>query len=99
MPLILLPAGQTPTSDSHLGLTRCCGIKVPLTTREATTLALRQALETMAANPAETARMGQAARQRVTNLFTWPRRAEQIATIYDWVLGRRPTRPEPIKHS
>ena len=51
----------------------------------------------LAADPAQTARMGQAARSRVTELFTWPRRAEQILTIYDWVLGRRPTRPEPIK--
>lgn len=75
------------------------GIKVPLTDRAATTLALRAALEQMAADPAGTARMGQAAKRRVTELFTWPRRAEQIATIYDWVLGRRPTRPEPIMHS
>ena len=53
----------------------------------------------LAADPAQTARMGKAARQRVTDLFTWPRRAEQIAQIYDWVLGRSPARPEPIKHS
>lgn len=75
------------------------GIKVPLTTREDTTRALGRALETLAADPAQTARMGKAARQRVTDLFTWPRRAEQIAQIYDWVLGRSPARPEPIKHS
>lgn len=75
------------------------GIKIPLTTREEMTLALRRALEQMAANPGQTARMGQASRQRVTELFTWPRRAEQIAQIYDWVLGRRPTRPEPITPS
>ncbi|MFM7333614.1 MAG: glycosyltransferase family 4 protein [Tabrizicola sp.] len=75
------------------------GIKVPLTNREETTLALRSALETLAADPAQTARMGQAARKRVTDLFIWPRRAEQILTIYDWVQGRRPTRPEPFKHS
>jgi glycosyltransferase involved in cell wall biosynthesis len=75
------------------------GIKVPLTTRDETTLALREALETLASDPVQTARMGQAARKRVTDLFTWPRRAEQILTIYDWVLGRRPTRPEPITQS
>lgn len=74
------------------------GIKVPLTTREGTTLALRQALETLAADPAETARMGKAARQRVADHFTWSRRAAHLAQVYDWVLGRRPTRPEPIKH-
>jgi glycosyltransferase involved in cell wall biosynthesis len=72
------------------------GIKVPLTTREATTLALRQALETLAADPAQTARMGQAAKQRVEDYFTWPRRAEQIAEIYHWVLGERETPPVPI---
>ena len=75
------------------------GIKVPLTDREGTTAALRQALERLAADPDQTARMGQAAKARVNDLFTWPRRAEQILTIYDWVLGRRPTRPEPIPHS
>lgn len=75
------------------------GIKVPLTTREGTTAALHKALETLAADPAQTAQMGRAARQRVNDLFTWPRRAGQIATIYDWVLGRRPTRPEPIPHT
>jgi glycosyltransferase involved in cell wall biosynthesis len=75
------------------------GIKVPLTDRAGTTAALRQALEQLAADPAQTAAMGQAARSRVNDLFTWPRRAEQILTIYDWVLGRRPTRPEPIPHS
>jgi glycosyltransferase involved in cell wall biosynthesis len=75
------------------------GVKVPLTDREGTTQALRSALDTLAADPAQTARMGQAARQRVNDYFTWPRRAEQIAEIYDWVLGRRPTRPEPITHS
>jgi glycosyltransferase involved in cell wall biosynthesis len=75
------------------------GIKVPLTDRAGTTASLRAALEHLAADPAQTAAMGQAARRRVTEFFTWPRRAEQIAEIYDWVLGRRPTRPEPIKLS
>jgi glycosyltransferase involved in cell wall biosynthesis len=75
------------------------GLKVPLTTRDATTAALRAALETMAADPALTARMGKAAKDRVNDLFTWPRRAEQLAEIYAWVQGQRPTRPEPIKHS
>jgi len=75
------------------------GIKVPLTDREGTTAALRAALERLAADPVETARMGEAARRRVNDLFIWPRRAEQILTIYDWVLGRRPTRPEPIPNS
>ena len=73
------------------------GIKVPLTDRAGITAALRIALERLAADPTQTARMGQAAKARVNDLFTWPRRAEQIATIYDWAQGRRPTRPEPIK--
>jgi glycosyltransferase involved in cell wall biosynthesis len=75
------------------------GLKVPLGNRETTTLALRQALETMAADPQSVARMGHAARQRVTDHFTWPRRAEHFGQVYDWVLGRRATRPEPIRQS
>jgi len=75
------------------------GIKVPLGSREETTLALRNALETMAADPESVARMGKVARQRVIDHFTWPRRAEHLAQVYDWVLGRRTPRPEPIPHS
>ncbi|MFN3577775.1 MAG: glycosyltransferase family 4 protein [Tabrizicola sp.] len=80
-------------------VTPSVGMKVPLTTRDETTLALRKALETLASDPTRIAAMGRAAKQRVTEFFTWPRRAEQIAQIYDWVLGHRPTRPEPIKLS
>jgi glycogen synthase len=72
------------------------GIKVPLGTPDDITKALRQALEAMATDPEKVTRMGKAARQRVTDHFTWPRRAGHFADIYDWVLGRRPTRPEPI---
>lgn len=75
------------------------GIKVQLTDRQGTTMALRRALETLAADPAQTARMGKDAKARVLAHFTWPRRAEQLASIYDWVLGQSPTRPEPIKLS
>jgi glycosyltransferase involved in cell wall biosynthesis len=72
------------------------GIKVPLTDRAGTTAALRAALERLAADPSQTARMGQAAKQRVEDYFTWPRRAEQIAEIYHWVLGKREAPPVPI---
>ena len=68
-----------------------------LTTSKEEMQSLNEELQTV--NAEQTARMGKAARQRVTDLFTWPRRAEQIAQIYDWVLGRSPARPEPIKHS
>lgn len=67
------------------------GIKVPLTTREGTTLALRQALETLAADPAETARMGKAARQRVADRpLVAPRRARPWSTTGSSVAARPP---------
>ena len=28
--------------------------------------------------------------------FTWARKAAQVAQVYDWVLGRRATRPDPV---
>ena len=36
---------------------------------------------------------GDRAYARVQALFTWQRKADQIAEIYAWLLGRRPDRP------
>lgn len=77
-------------------ITSGTGLKVPLGPREEITHALRTALQRLADDPESAARMGIAARDRVATHFTWQRRAEQIAEIYDWVLGHRATRPEPF---
>ena len=56
----------------------------------------RAALERIAADPAGLEPMGQAAQARVQALFTWARKAEQVLEVYDWVLGGRAARPDPV---
>lgn len=53
-------------------------------------------LEEMAVDLPGVLAMGEAARARVEAKFTWARKAEQVAQVYDWVLGRRADKPEPV---
>ena len=65
------------------------GFSVPLGRRHEIVDALGATLERLAADPTAVARSGAAARARVEALFTWDRKAEQIARVYDWVLRDR----------
>jgi glycosyltransferase involved in cell wall biosynthesis len=65
------------------------GFSVPLGRRHEIVDALGATLERLATDPAAVARAGAAARARVEALFTWDRKAEQIARVYDWVLRDR----------
>lgn len=71
------------------------GIKVPLGRRAQIVAAFRDALERAAADPAALAPLAEAGRARVVDAFTWGRKAEQLRTVYDWVLGRR-EKPAPF---
>jgi glycosyltransferase involved in cell wall biosynthesis len=70
------------------------GYKITLGSREHIIRQLRIHLSEIAADRAGLARKGAAARQWVEATSTWPRRAEQIVRVYDWVLGRTTSRPE-----
>ena len=65
------------------------GFTIPLGRRPEIVRALRATLERLAGDPVAVARAGAAARARVEALFTWDRKAEQIARVYDWVLRDR----------
>jgi glycosyltransferase involved in cell wall biosynthesis len=69
-------------------------VTVPLADRDAIVAGFRAALARMAADPEGVARMGQTAQARVMERFTWAAKAGQVAQVYDWVLGRRPERPD-----
>ncbi|MGD9864172.1 MAG: glycosyltransferase family 4 protein [Pseudodonghicola sp.] len=69
------------------------GFKLPMGAREQIVAALRAQLETLAQDPSALPAMGAAARAQVENHYTWARKAEQIARVYDWVL--RPEEPTP----
>ncbi|MDA7427749.1 glycosyltransferase family 4 protein [Primorskyibacter aestuariivivens] len=69
------------------------GIKIPIGPRAAIIKGLRTALKQVADNPRMLDPMSIAARDRVHALFTWERKAEQVAQVYDWVSGARAGKP------
>ncbi len=69
------------------------GFKVPLGTRAEIVARFGDALRRIVEDPAPLPAMGAAARARVDALFTWERKAAQVARVYDWVLGRARERP------
>jgi glycosyltransferase involved in cell wall biosynthesis len=87
-----MAAGTVPLVVDYAGpaelVTSETGYLVPLGTREAIVAALRARLEAVLASPADLARKAALGRARVERWFTWDRKAEQIAQIYQWVLGR-----------
>ena len=70
------------------------GIKIPIGPRAAIIKGLRTALKQVADNPRMLDPMSIAARDRVHALFTWERKAEQVAQVYDWALGAINDKPD-----
>jgi len=68
------------------------GIHVPFTGPDDLLAGFRKALNEVLADPARLDRLGDAAVERVAQLFTWERKARQIVRLYDWVRdgGPRP---------
>lgn len=75
-------------------VTPACGVKVPLAERTVFVAGLRAAVEDILAAPMRRRALATAARQRVDRLFTWQRKAEQVAEVYAWASGERPTKPD-----
>jgi alpha-maltose-1-phosphate synthase len=65
------------------------GYALPMGRRDAIVASLRRALEELVADPSRIRSMGEAARQRVLNQFTWDAKAAQLFEVYRWVLGWR----------
>lgn len=63
------------------------GYTVPIGPRTRIVADLRAELGRRVAEPDDLARKGAAARDRVATRFTWARKAEQVARVYDWVLA------------
>ncbi|MFN4128696.1 MAG: glycosyltransferase family 4 protein [Paracoccaceae bacterium] len=72
------------------------GWKVPITGRDGVIAGLAARLEWCVTHPAEVATKGDAARARVQALFTWDRKAEQVARVYHWVLHPQTPKPSPF---
>jgi len=65
-------------------------IRIPPTQPSPTAAAIAEALVSLARNPQLRHRMGEAARQRVLELYLWPRKAAQMNAIYEEIWARQP---------
>ena len=75
-------------------LTTDCSLLVALGDRAAHVEGYRQAMERLATDPALCRRLGENARQRALDLFSWTARARKIEQAYEWALGQRAERPD-----
>jgi glycosyltransferase involved in cell wall biosynthesis len=69
------------------------GVKVPCGAREQIIAGFQAELTKMSADPSALMNMAAAARARVEACFTWNRKAEQVAQVYDWCLGKSDVKP------
>jgi glycosyltransferase involved in cell wall biosynthesis len=69
------------------------GFRLTLGSRPNVTRALEAVVDRVVKQPSVLIPMREAARDRISRLFTWQRKAEQIDSIYDWVLGARSSKP------
>ncbi|MBD2312919.1 glycosyltransferase family 4 protein [Desertifilum sp. FACHB-1129] len=70
------------------------GYTVPIAPRTEIVRRFREILTDLANNPSAIAPLGQRARDRALNLFTWDKKAQQTLEVYKWVLGQRPDKPD-----
>lgn len=74
------------------------GYTVPIGPRSRIVADLRAALAARLADRGDLARKGAAARDRIAESFTWARKADQVARIYEWVLsGGAGPAPRPVE--
>lgn len=65
------------------------GVKVPLGTRAEIVSGFRYELARLSDRELPLADLGERARARARNHFTWARKAQQVTEVYSWVLGER----------
>ena len=91
VPVIVDYAGPGELVDDSVGY------KIPIGSRQSIVTELGVTLEKISADPSQLEVKAAAARARVASTFTWSAKAEQIAQVYDWVLGATQNRPEPVR--
>ncbi len=77
-------------------VTRETGFKIPIGSRDEIVQRFRAKLTELADAPAPLTAMGENARARAEEYFTWDRKAGQVLAVYDWVLGKRDDKPAPF---
>lgn len=69
------------------------GYTIPMGNRQEIITRVAKALAELSADPANLHRMGQKARQRVLQHFTWDAKAAMVLQVYQWVMGQRDDKP------
>jgi glycosyltransferase involved in cell wall biosynthesis len=89
-----MASGVVPVVVNYAGpaelVTKETGYLLPLGSRSSIVTNLRAQFEKLVENPLQLTEKSVRGRARIRRWFTWDRKAEQIATVYDWVLGRGP---------
>ena len=88
VPIVVDYAGPGELVDARIGF------KVPIADRAGIVSALRATLKRVAASPQALAPLAAAARARVLDHYTWAAKADQVLSVYEWVLRRRADKPE-----
>ena len=86
--MVLVPVVVNHGGPGEL-VTDATGVRIPIGSRASIVAAFREVLSSLAASPERVAQIGERARRRVFDLFTWEVKARQIVEIYRWVLGER----------
>ncbi|WP_206046827.1 glycosyltransferase family 4 protein [Mangrovimicrobium sediminis] len=87
MSLGLVPVVADYAGPAEL-VTESTGFKIPFESREQLVAGTRAALEHLVAHPEQIRPMGEQARNRVLEKFTWPAKARQMVEVYRWVTGQ-----------
>lgn len=87
-----MAAGLVPVIVDYAGpaelVTAETGCRVPIGPRADIVAGVRAHIARLAADDGERSRLAQQALRRIERWYTWGRKAEQIAAVYAWVLGR-----------
>ncbi len=75
-------------------VTPATGFAIPIGSRADIIQRVRQSLADLVADPNRLHQMSDRARQQALHYFTWEAKARQVLEVYNWALGRRPTKPD-----
>lgn len=70
------------------------GVLIPIAEKSEIVRQFRLALEALVDDTARCEQLGLAAYDHALHYYTWQAKAEKTVEIYDWVLGRRATKPD-----
>lgn len=72
------------------------GFKIPIGSRPEVIAGFRAELQRIVDDPSCLPVLGAVAHDQIRDRFLWSQKALQIREVYDWVLGRRPDKPQPF---